>query len=209
MTNAQYNATLTIFFVSYSVFEPATNVLLKRLRPSIFIPLIMMAWVSETVLTPYYPSNQFQGICMTFMGFVKNYHGLMAVRWFLGLSEAGLFPGVGYFLSCWYKRSEFGVRMAIFFSAAALAGSFGGLLAAAIAKMDGVAGKPGWSWISFWKAFLRSSLVLPRFGVSMTSLIRRGSCRISIASAFLGDSLPISSRVLNMRSLRWSTFGRV
>lgn len=45
MTNAQYNATLTIFFVSYSIFEPVTNVLLKRLRPSIFIPLIMMAWV--------------------------------------------------------------------------------------------------------------------------------------------------------------------
>lgn len=84
---------------------------------------------------------------MTCMGVVHNYAGLMAVRWFLGLSEAGLFPGVGYFLSCWYKRSEFGVRMAIFFSAAALAGSFGGLLAAAIAKMDGVGGLAGWSWI--------------------------------------------------------------
>lgn len=45
MTSSQYNATLTIFFVSYSVFEPLTNVLLKRLRPSIFIPLIIMAWV--------------------------------------------------------------------------------------------------------------------------------------------------------------------
>ncbi|KAJ5670806.1 uncharacterized protein N7477_006169 [Penicillium maclennaniae] len=131
MTPNQYNATLTIFFISYSVFEPLTNVLLKRLRPSIFIPLIIISW----------------GICMTLMGIVKNYSGLMAVRWFLGLSEAGLFPGVGYFLSCWYKRSEFGVRMAIFFSAAALAGSFGGLLAAAIANMDGIGGKAGWSWI--------------------------------------------------------------
>jgi MFS family permease len=46
-----------------------------------------------------------------------------------------------------YKRGEFGIRAAIFFSAAALAGSFGGLLAAAIATMDGVGGKPGWAWI--------------------------------------------------------------
>jgi tellurite resistance protein TehA-like permease len=46
MTNAQYNATLTIFFVSYSVFEPLTNVLLKRTRPSIFIPIIIIIWVS-------------------------------------------------------------------------------------------------------------------------------------------------------------------
>jgi sugar phosphate permease len=54
---------------------------------------------------------------------------------------------VNYYLSCWYKRSEFGIRAAIFFSAAALAGSFGGLLAAAIARMDGIGGKRGWAWI--------------------------------------------------------------
>ncbi|KAL5052175.1 hypothetical protein BDW71DRAFT_193582 [Aspergillus fruticulosus] len=131
MSNSQYNSSLTIFFVSYAVFEPLTNVLLKRLRPSVFIPIIMVLW----------------GICMMSMGFVHNWSGLMAARWFLGLTEAGLFPGVGYFLSCWYKRSEFGVRMAIFFSAAALAGSFGGLLATAIVQMDGVGGKAGWAWI--------------------------------------------------------------
>jgi MFS family permease len=71
----------------------------------------------------------------------------MAARFFLGVAEAGLFPGVQYYLSCWYRRSEFGIRSAIFFSAAALAGSFGGLLAAAIAKMDGIGGRPGWAWI--------------------------------------------------------------
>lgn len=50
------------------------------------------------------------GACMTSMGFVTNYAGLMAARWFLGLTEAGLFPGINYYLSCWYKRSELGVR---------------------------------------------------------------------------------------------------
>jgi MFS family permease len=50
-------------------------------------------------------------------------------------------------MSCWYRRNEIGIRAAIFFSMAALAGSFGGLLAAAISKMDGVGGKPGWAWI--------------------------------------------------------------
>jgi MFS family permease len=81
------------------------------------------------------------------MGFVHNWSGLMAARWFLGLTEAGLFPGVNYYLSCWYKRSEFGVRAAIFFSAAAISGSFGGLLAAAIEQMDGLGGLAGWAWI--------------------------------------------------------------
>jgi len=131
ITGGQYNAALSIFFVSYSLAEPLTNVLLKRLRPSIFIPSIMILW----------------GICMTTMGLVHNFQGLMTARFFLGLAEAGLFPGITYYLSCWYRRCEFGVRAAIFFSAAAVSGSFGGLLAAAIGKMDGVGGKRGWSWI--------------------------------------------------------------
>ena len=107
---------------------------------------------------------------MCCMGLVHNYSGMMACRFFLGLAEAGLFPGVSkiaalpnikpmltfrekvnYYLSCWYKRSEFGIRAAIFFSAAALAGSFGGLLAAGIAQMKGVGGKPGWAWILYVK----------------------------------------------------------
>lgn len=79
------------------------------------------------------------------MSFVTNFSGLMASRWFLGVCEAGLFPGINY-LSCWYKRNEFGVRAAIF-SAAAVSGSFGGLLAAVIQKMDGLRGIHGWAWI--------------------------------------------------------------
>ncbi|KAI5819416.1 major facilitator superfamily domain-containing protein [Pyronema omphalodes] len=131
MTQGQYNACLTIFFVSYSVFEPLSNMLLKLMRPRIYIPVIMVIW----------------GACMLGMGFCKNYPQMMAARWFLGLAEAGLFPGVNYYLSCWYKRREFGIRAAIFFSAAAVSGSFGGLLAAAISKMNGIGGIRGWAWI--------------------------------------------------------------
>ncbi|KAG6004048.1 hypothetical protein E4U21_001444 [Claviceps maximensis] len=127
----KYSSTLIIFFVSYAMFEALSNFLLKKWKPSLFIPAIIIAW----------------GCCMLGMGFVKNWSGLMAARWFLGAAEAGLFPGINYYLSCWYKRNEFGVRAAIFFSAAALAGSFGGLLAAAIEKMDGLRGIPGWAWI--------------------------------------------------------------
>ncbi|KAI4160580.1 MAG: hypothetical protein LQ342_005601 [Letrouitia transgressa] len=151
ITSGQYNAALSVFFVSYSLAEPLTNVLLKRLRPSVFIPVIMILW----------------GICMTTMGLVHNFQGLMAARFFLGLAEAGLFPGINYYLSCWYKRNEFGIRAAIFFSAAAVSGSFGGLLAAAIGNMRGIGGKGGWAWIfileglatvligiaSFWMVF--------------------------------------------------------
>ncbi|KAJ9609686.1 hypothetical protein H2200_006014 [Cladophialophora chaetospira] len=131
MTDGQWNAALAIFFVSYSVFEPVSNVLLKKFKPSRYIPTIMFFW----------------GIACVCCGLVHNFSGLAAARWWLGFFEAGLFPGCNFYLSCWYKRSEFGVRSAIFFSAAAIAGSFGGLLAWGISQMHGVAGRPGWAWI--------------------------------------------------------------
>ncbi|KAI0409476.1 MFS general substrate transporter [Xylaria palmicola] len=147
LSTGQYNTALTIFFISYSVFEPLTNVLLKKLRPSLFIPTIMFFW----------------GASMTGMGFCYNNSGLLAARWFLGLTEAGLFPGVNYYLSCWYKRSEFGIRAAIFFSAAALAGSFGGLLAAAIEKLDGKGNLAGWRWIFILEGLLTVIVAVASF----------------------------------------------
>ncbi|KFA52290.1 hypothetical protein S40293_00650 [Stachybotrys chartarum IBT 40293] len=131
MDRGDYNMSLTIFFIGYAVAEPITNTLLKRFTPRIFFTAIIILW----------------GVIMTLMGLVTNYSGLLAARWFLGIAEAGLFPGVNYYLSCWYKSSEIGLRSSIFFSAAALAGSFGGLLAAAIAQMDQIGGRPGWAWI--------------------------------------------------------------
>ncbi|TFY63769.1 hypothetical protein EVJ58_g3075 [Rhodofomes roseus] len=131
ISDQQYLIALTLFFFPYALFEVPSNVFLKRLRPSIWLSFLMFGW----------------GIMMTVQGLVHNYGGLLGMRWLLGTFEAGLFPGVNYYLSCWYRRSEFGLRSAIFFSAATVSGAFGGLLAAAIANMDGVGGKPAWAWI--------------------------------------------------------------
>ena len=93
-----------------------------------WIPTIMIAW----------------GIVMVGMGFVKDFHGLLIARLFLGITEAGLFPGVSFYLTQWYKRYEINLRIALFFSAATAAGAFGGLLARLINFMDGIAGFHGW-----------------------------------------------------------------
>lgn len=81
------------------------------------------------------------------MGLVKDFRSLLVVRMALGLAEGGLFPGVTWYITLWYRRHECGLRMAIFFSAATLAGAFGGLLARGISQMKGVGGRPGWAWI--------------------------------------------------------------
>lgn len=131
MTPDQYNWCLTVFFFTYAAFEVPSNLLLKKLRPSVWLPSIMVAW----------------GTVMTLMGIVQNYHGLLIARIFLGVTEAGLFPGVAYYLTMWYCRHEIQFRQAMFFSAASIAGAFSGLLAFGIAKMDGVGGYEGWRWI--------------------------------------------------------------
>ncbi|KAH6607284.1 MFS permease [Trichoderma cornu-damae] len=118
MSPSQYNLCLTIFFFTYAAFEVPSNLLLKKLRPSRWLPLIMVCW----------------GIVVTLTGLVQSFHGLLAARLFLGVMEVGLFLGVA-------------LRQALFFSAASAAGAFSGLLAFAISKMDGVGGLAGWRWI--------------------------------------------------------------
>ena len=69
------------------------------------------------------------GIVATLLGVVQDRTGFLIARFFLGVTESGLFPGVVYYFSMWYKRNERQYRVALFFSGAALAGAFGGILA--------------------------------------------------------------------------------
>jgi len=72
----------------------------------------------------------------------------------LGVTEAGLFPGVAYYITMWYARHEAQFRQALFFSAASVAGAFSGLLAFGIAHMDGVGNLAGWRWIFILEGIL-------------------------------------------------------
>lgn len=62
------------------------------------------------------------------MGLVETYGQLLALRFLLGMFESGLFPGLNFFLTGWYRREELNRRCAIFFAGAVLAGAFGGIL---------------------------------------------------------------------------------
>lgn len=131
MTGNEYLTSLTLFFVGYVLFEIPCNVILKRTSPKFWLPTMTVVWGS---------------VC-TLMGVSQSRSGFFAVRFFLGVAESGLFAGVVFYLSMWYKRSEVHFRVALFFSAASLAGAFGGILAWGIAHMKGVGGYAGWRWI--------------------------------------------------------------
>ncbi|KAJ8469685.1 hypothetical protein ONZ45_g16812 [Pleurotus djamor] len=127
----QYNIALTMYFIPYCVFECPANLVLKRFRPSRWLPGITVTW----------------GIIMTLMGIVKTYEQLVVLRILLGIAEAGLFPGLVYYLTLWYPRYKLQYRVGFFVGSASMAGAFSGLLAFAISFMSGTAGLLGWSWI--------------------------------------------------------------
>jgi len=138
MAGHQYNIALSILFVSYVSWEIPSNLLLKNIRPSIYLPCIVMVW----------------GVVTTCTGVAQSFGGLVACRLILGFAEAGLFPGCLFYLTTWYPRHQFLFRFSIFFAASTLAGAFGGLLAAGISNMNGVAGQAGWRWIFILEGIL-------------------------------------------------------
>ncbi|KAL9950125.1 hypothetical protein D7B24_008620 [Verticillium nonalfalfae] len=131
LTGQRYNVAVALFFVPYVLMEFPSNILLKYFSPSRWISRIMVSWGIITICTAA----------------VSTYGGLITVRIFLGLAEAGFFPGIMMYLCFWYKPDERATRMAIFASSVAVAGAFGGLLATAISFLNNKGGLNGWQWL--------------------------------------------------------------
>ncbi|CAH0046591.1 unnamed protein product [Clonostachys solani] len=132
LDGTKYNIALSIFFVPYILLEvPSNTLLLKFKRPSTYLSILVTTW----------------GVVITLTGIVQNFAGLVVCRLLLGVFEAGFFPGAVYLISRWYLPHESQVRIALFYSASALAGAFSGLLAFGIAKLDGLGNLEGWRWI--------------------------------------------------------------
>ncbi|KAF4629920.1 hypothetical protein G7Y89_g8220 [Cudoniella acicularis] len=137
MSGAKYNLCLMVYFFTYCIFMVPSNLLLKKFRPSRWLPFIMVC----------------SGITMTLTGLIQGYKSLLLARAFLGATDSGVYSGITYFLTMWYCRHESQLRQAMVFSATGFAGAFSGLLAFLIAKMDGIAGLYGWQWIFILEGF--------------------------------------------------------
>jgi MFS family permease len=110
-----------------------SNLYLNKIgKPALYLPTCMVIWGAISAAT---------AAC-------QNYGGLIACRFMLGFVEAAYFPGVLYYLSCWYTRKELGLRTAMFYSGALISGAFSGLIAAGVtAHMDGTRGLRAWRWL--------------------------------------------------------------
>ncbi|KAF9233961.1 MFS general substrate transporter [Melanogaster broomeanus] len=140
LTGNKFNTVLSMYFVTFCVFEVPANLVIQVIRPS------RQAYDIPRFHHLTQTQDGFQGSWLA-MGFVKTYHQLLAMRVCLGAVEAGLYPGVAYYLSSWYPKYKLQYRLALFAGTSSLAGGFAGFLGYAITHMNGVGDLETWSWI--------------------------------------------------------------
>lgn len=122
---------LSIFYISYILFEIPSNIMCKWVGPGWFLPIIALGF----------------GISSLGTAFVHTKAQVMGVRFVLGVFEAGMMPGIAYYLSRWYRRSELSFRLSLYIVMAPLAGAFGGLLASGILTLSHFGGLHSWRMI--------------------------------------------------------------
>ncbi|BGP40847.1 hypothetical protein JCM10449v2_004812 [Rhodotorula kratochvilovae] len=115
-----YNILLTALCVAYVAFEFPAQMMNKWIGPGKMIPILSFMF----------------GLCSLCMAFVNSFGAAVAVRFLLGVAEGGVFPGMAFFLSRFYRKDELGFRLACYIVCAPGAGAIGGLLASGILKID-------------------------------------------------------------------------
>jgi MFS family permease len=132
LSDAAFATGAGIFFIGYFFFEVPSNILLKKYGARMWIARIMISW----------------GIISSAMLFVKGEWSFYAMRFLLGIAEAGFFPGVIFYLTLWYPSRHRSTRTAWFVSAIAVSGVIGNPISGWIMDMlTGAIGLAGWQWL--------------------------------------------------------------
>jgi D-galactonate transporter len=144
-SDAVYGLGAGIFFLGYVLFEVPSNLLLPKIGARKTISRIMVLW----------------GLTSAAMLFVRSEPMFYAMRFLLGVFEAGFAPGMIFYLTYWYSRARMAQVMAIVMLAGPIGGMFGGPLSTWImTSFSGAHGLDGWQWM-----FLVEGLPCVIFGI--------------------------------------------
>src|SRR3954464_5498648 len=130
-SSVTYGLGAGIFFLSYTLLEIPSNVMLARVRARLWIARIMISW----------------GVVSASMMFVRSAPGFSQLRFLFRAAEAGFFPGIIFYLTLWFPRRERARTVAAFMTAVFFAGVVGGPLSGALLSMHGAGGLAGWQWL--------------------------------------------------------------
>ncbi|KAL1861440.1 hypothetical protein VTK73DRAFT_7075 [Phialemonium thermophilum] len=132
LKGSEFNTAISVLFAGYLALQIPSNLLLTRVRPSIYLPLCMALW----------------GVVSACTALVKDFKGLVICRFFLGFLEAPFFPGALFLLSAWYTPQELATRTAVMYTGSLVSSAFGGLVGAGVQYgLDGARGLRSWQWL--------------------------------------------------------------
>ena len=120
-----------IFFIGYLLFEVPSNMILRRIGARIWIGRIILSWGIVVILTAA-ATDAFQ---------------LAGLRFLLGIAEAGFFPGIILYITCWFRRQDLAKAVALFMTALAVSNIVGAPLSTWILDNVGWFGIAGWRWL--------------------------------------------------------------
>ncbi|OCL01459.1 MFS general substrate transporter [Glonium stellatum] len=154
MHGTDFNLATSILFVGYLLMQLPSNLIITRVRPSIYLGIVMTIW----------------GTISAAQASAHSFGALIATRFCLGFAEAPFFPGAIMIMSSWYTRTELTHRIAWFYAGSSLANAFGGLIGAGVLRnLDGAHGIAGWRWLFIIEGVMTvgfamlSTVVLPNY----------------------------------------------
>ena len=144
LKNQDFNIILSVFYITYSLCEIPSILLCKYIGPGYFLPLATLGFGIVTIGT----------------AFCNNKAQMIACRVLLGAFEAGMLPGVAYYLSRWYRHAELSFRLGMYMVMTPTSGAFGGLLASGILSLDRVGSLTHWRMIFGIEGIITSGIAL-------------------------------------------------
>jgi MFS transporter, ACS family, tartrate transporter len=131
LTSEMFGIAVGVMYFTYALFEVPSNLLLARIGARLTLTRIAILWGLATIL----------------MAFTRGPLSLYIFRGFLGIAEAGLYPGVMLFLSLWFPFAYRARYNAMFNYAVPISYIFASLISGLILELDGKLGIAGWKWL--------------------------------------------------------------
>jgi ACS family tartrate transporter-like MFS transporter len=136
LTDAVYGLGAGMFFAGYFFFQIPSNFVLARVGARRWIAFLLLAW----------------GIISASMMFISGTRSFYTLRFLLGVTEAGFFPGMIFYLRNWFPSGARARAVAIFMTASPMAGVLGGPISGALLHINHTAGLSGWQWMFLLEA---------------------------------------------------------
>jgi MFS transporter, ACS family, 4-hydroxyphenylacetate permease len=131
LSAAAYGMSLTVFYITYTLCEIPSNLMLARFGARIWIARIMITW----------------GLASAATMFAVGVWSLFGIRALVGAAEAGFLPGILLYLTYWFPRTCRARASALFIMGIPATVALASTLSGFILQMNGFLGLAGWRWL--------------------------------------------------------------